>query len=99
MLRVSKDYFCLLLALAVLGNYGCASQGDIPGDATLVWSGEFRHPEGMNDLTPNGSAGQVYIYDDTIKQLTAVRPARPGSLDFDWVVGHKYRVYFKPFED
>jgi hypothetical protein len=78
MLRRSRDYFCLLLALAVLGINGCASQGDIPGGATLVWSGEYRHPEGMNDLTPNGAAGQVYIYDDTVKQL--IHEERAGCL-------------------
>ncbi|MGA2583603.1 MAG: hypothetical protein ABSG31_10035 [Tepidisphaeraceae bacterium] len=95
-----RQGICLsLLGIVAVGLLACSTVNGVPKDADLIWAGVCASPDKMVGLDPGDVPGEVYIYDDTAKQLAAVRPARSDALDYQWIVGHQYHVFFRPNQE
>lgn len=89
-------FICLLGLLTALS--ACQQTPEVPDDAKLLYYG----PVGNSDqiaqtfhLDPEDPARQIYVYDETLRKVVAVRTvdAHNHDLNFNWISGHQYRVY------
>jgi hypothetical protein len=96
-MRSRRMVICLLGLLALLG--ACQMAPDVPEDAKLLYYGPVDNSAQISGILPleQGDPGrQVYVYDDMTHEVVAVRTvdASHRDLNFSWVQGHRYRVYF-----
>jgi hypothetical protein len=85
---------CLLGSLSA-----CQQTPDVPDEAKLLYYGPVASSTQISGILPmdESDAGrQVYIYDETTHKVVAVRTVdgHHRDLNFSWVQGHQYRVYF-----
>jgi hypothetical protein len=96
-MRRSRMVICVLGLL--MGLCACQEMVDVPGDAKLLYYGPVDSSSEISRILPmeDGDTGrQVYVYDETTHGVVAVRTVdgRHRDLNFVWVQGHQYRVYF-----
>jgi hypothetical protein len=77
----------------------CQQSPDLPDEAKLLYYGPVDNSGQISGILPleqGDPARQVYVYDDTMGKVVAVRTVDAGhrDLNFSWVQGHRYRVYF-----
>jgi hypothetical protein len=79
--------------------WACQQTPSVPDDAQLLYYGPVENSRQISGILPideNDSARQVYLYDETLGRVVAVRTVdgQHKDMSFAWVQGHKYRVYF-----
>jgi hypothetical protein len=89
-------FICAFVLLAPLA--ACGPQ--VPEDARLLYYGTVDSSQQITQILPmdelNDSPHQVYIYDEKVNKVVAVRTldVKHHDLNFFWETEHKYRVYF-----
>jgi hypothetical protein len=97
--RRTRVLICLLGMLAPLA--ACQMFGpQVPDDARLLYFGPVEKSEQISSILPMDVSEvprQIYIYDDTAGKVVAVRTVdgHHRDLNFSWIPGHQYRVYFE----
>jgi hypothetical protein len=95
--RSRRVVIYVLGLLALLSS--CQQPLDVPDEAKLLYYGPVENSGQISGILPleqGDPARQVYVYDDTTHGVVAVRTVDAGhrDLNFSWVQGHRYRVYF-----
>ena len=88
---------CVPWLLASLS--ACQQTPEVPDEAKLLYYGPVDNSDQISGILPleeSDSGRQVYVYDDSTHQVVAVRTVdgHHRDLNFIWVQGHQYRVYF-----
>src|SRR5271170_6189853 len=96
-MRSRRMVICLSGLLALLS--ACQMAPGVPDEAKLLYYGPVDNSGQISGILPieqGDPARQVYVYDDTTHEVVAVRTVDAGhrDLNFSWVQGHRYRVYF-----
>ena len=96
-MRSRRMVICVLGLLACLS--ACQQTPDVPDEAKLLYYGPVENSGQISGILPleqGDAARQVYVYDDLTGKVVAVRTVDAGhrDLNFEWVQGHRYRIYF-----
>ena len=88
-------FICLLFGSLL----ACQQNLAVPDDATLVYYGPVTTSTQIGGMLPMDQEDlnrQVYVYDDNLGKIVAVRTVdgQHRDVNFQWVQGHRYRIYF-----
>ena len=87
-------FICALVWLAA-----CQLPIQVPEEARLLYFGPVTDEKQIDHVLPTDeledSPRQVYLYDEDLKKVVAVRTVdgKHRDLDFPWIPEHRYRVY------
>ena len=87
------------LACALVLLASCQLPIQVPEEARLLYFGPVTDAKQIDQVLPTDeledSPRQIYLYDEDLKKVVAVRTvdAKHRDLDFVWDPTHRYRVY------
>jgi len=98
-MNVRRAWVVICLSWLLASLSACQQAPDVPDEAKLLYYGPVDNSEQISGILPldqEDTGRQVYVYDDTTHEVVAVRTVdgRHRDLNFTWVQGHRYRVYF-----